>query len=192
MSISDKKQQNISAISAWQNSLDSLEEKKNQRGENRVKPLSVMWNLRSPRLPAQADLVTLRPLVKVSPCVFRQEESVYKAVERLTSPSWYRGLSGDTHFSSWPLKLSLLNSLVMADNDFPLVSGRKKPTNNADSRQTAPKGTKQYSLTSLCRGKETESSEAHVWSYLNHCTKCLIVCFNINRLQARICVFYFS
>lgn len=87
------------------------------------------------------------------PFVFDFQQSVYKAVERHTSPNWYWVVVCDKHFSSWPLKLSLWNSLVMADRDFPFVSGRKRPTNSADSRQTAPKGTKQNSLNSLCKRK---------------------------------------
>ncbi len=86
-------------------------------------------------------------------CVFQGKKSVYKAVERHTSPSWYWAWVCDAHCSSWPLKLSLWNSLVMADRDFPLVSGRNRPTYSADNKQTAPKGTKQNSLNSLCKRK---------------------------------------
>ena len=47
----------------------------------------------------------------------------------------------------------------MADRDLPWVSGRKKPTYSADSRQTAPKGTKQYSFNPFWKRKATESCQ---------------------------------
>lgn len=92
-------------------------------------------------------------------CTFLEKMSVYRAVERHTSPSWYWALAGGSKWWSWPLKLSLWNSCVMTDRDFPLVSGRKRPTYRAESRQTAPKGTKQYSRSPLCKGRNNTLSE---------------------------------
>lgn len=89
---------------------------------------------------------------------------VYKAVEWHTSPSWYC----DCKLLSWPLKLSLWNSSVMTDRDFPLVSGRNRPMYSADNRQTAPKGTKQNWLKPLCKGKTARCS-------LTLCSEC---CFH--------------
>ena len=56
------------------------------------------------------------------------ENKVYKDVEWHTSPSWYWASVWGGQFCSRPLKLSLLNSLVMADRDLPFVSGRNRPT----------------------------------------------------------------
>lgn len=101
-------------------------------------------------------------------CVFQWKKSVYKAVERHTSPSWYWAWVCDANVLSWPLKLSLWNSLVMADRDLPWVSGRNIPTYSADNRQTAPKGTKQYSLNSLCKRKAMESCQTDVRQDINN------------------------
>lgn len=118
--------------------------------------------------------------------IYGEKKSIYKAVERHTSPSWYWAWVCDSQFLSWPLKLSLWNSLVMADRDFPLVSGRNRPTYRADNRQTAPKGTKQYSLNSLCGRKATKSCKTYVRCDTNDewLMKCLIVCIH---LQIKIC-----
>lgn len=109
------------------------------------------------------------------------QKSVYKAVERHTSPSWY--WAWDSHFLSWLLKLSLWNSLVMADRDFPLVSGRNRPTYRADNRQTAPKGTKQNSLNSLCKRK-------HNIKLLDGCKTENEMSICLKQLQASLCFSY--
>lgn len=99
-------------------------------------------------------------------CMFLEKKSVYKAVERHTSPSWYWGLVWASKWFSWPLKLSLWNSRMMTDRDFPLVSGRKRPTYSADNRQIAAKGTKQYSRSPLCEGK-TKCYQSYVHQTLH-------------------------
>lgn len=55
----------------------------------------------------------------------------------------------------------------MADRDFPLVSGRKRPTYRADNRQTAPKGTKQNSLNSLWKREQTQSCQTNARYNIN-------------------------
>lgn len=97
------------------------------------------------------------------------EESFYKAVEAHTSPSWYCAWDSAAQSLSCPLKFSLWNSLVMAANDLPLVSGRNRPTYSADTRQTAPKGTKQYALNSLWKKSNRKLSGL-----------CLICCFHFS------------
>ncbi len=107
-------------------------------------------------------------------------------MEWQTSPSWYWAWTCDSQFLSWPLKLSWWNSLVMTDRDFPLVSGRNRPTYRADNRQTAPKGTKQYSLNSLCQRKATESCKSDARYDIN-VLKCLIVCIHL-QIKGCMCV----
>lgn len=105
--------------------------------------VSLMTNVKNPVKVVEVKL-TVKGLFKW--------QSVYKAVERHTSPSWYWVC--DSEGLSWPLKFSLWNSCVMADRDFPFVSGRNRPMKSAEDRQTAPKGTKQYSLNPLCKEKK--------------------------------------
>lgn len=114
---------------------------------------------------------------------------IYKAVERHTSPSWYWACVCNAPFASWPLKLSLWNSLVMADRDFPLVSGRNMPTYSADNRQTAPKGTKQYSFNPLCGKKKQQS---HWWKMRKTCLYvvhivCLLCSYFVNVFEYSYC-----
>lgn len=56
----------------------------------------------------------------------------------------------------------------MADRDFPLVSGRNRPTYRADNRQTVPKGTKQNSLNSLWKREQTQSCQMNVTYNINN------------------------
>lgn len=113
-------------------------------------------------------------------CMFLEKMFVYKAVERHTSPSWYWGLVWASKWFSWPLKLSLWNSCMMTDRDFPLVSGRKRPTYSADNRQIAAKGTKQYSRSPLCEGK-TKCYQSYVYQTLKPTLKILCIYFIIVR-----------